>query len=293
MCDWFMSSKTDEKAEKEECLKEDNNGKEEDDDWDTWTDPLEELSEIEDAFKASETDKLHGKTILDVGTDCVKPLYIALKFEPYNIVGINEESYSFASDIEQQSKLFTKTCIHFYDCSLFDDENLKRIMGDEKIEKFDFVLVSKTLHHLRGGTCIASERGSEHKCREDEKCCIYKFEAQDIFDRLLRLGKRVIIYEYFDSTNKDDDKVRGRGGYFTTKEWKQIFRHLSANHKVEFFRPNRWCLEKKGLTKVNAKLRQVDYVCFSVEAKISGRDSQRSLKHINCPRCVKIITHSP
>jgi len=268
-----MSAKTDEKAEKEECAEEEKKDEEEEeadwDDWDIWTDPLEELSEIEDAFEAHEKDKLHGKTILDVGTDCVKPLYIALKFEPDKIVGINEDFslYSFASDIEQQSKLFTKTRIHFYDCSLFNEENLKKIIREEKIEKFDFVLVSKTLHHLRAGKCIASKRGLEHKCREDEKCCIYKFEEQDIFDRLLRLGNRVIICEYFDPTEEDEDKVRGRGGHFTIKEWEQILRHLSENHQVEFFRPVRCHLEKKEMKNVIAKLRQVDCVCFYVETK--------------------------
>jgi len=51
----------------------------------TWIDSLEELSEIEDAFEVDERNKLHGKTILNIGTDCVKPLYIALKFEPDKI----------------------------------------------------------------------------------------------------------------------------------------------------------------------------------------------------------------
>jgi hypothetical protein len=58
------------------------------DDLDTWADALEELSEIEDAF---EKGNLDGKTILDIGTDYVKPLYIALKFKPLKIIGINED----------------------------------------------------------------------------------------------------------------------------------------------------------------------------------------------------------
>lgn len=261
----FMPDKTD---EKEEC-EEENNGEDEEEDYsDIWTDSLEELSEMEDAFEADEKHKLHGKIILDVGTDCVKPLYIALKFEPDEIVGIDEylSRYSFASDLEQKSKLFTKTRIHFYDCSLFDKENLKKILRKEKMEKFDFVLASKTLHHLRTGKCIAGKRGSEHKCREDEKCCIYKFEEQKIFERLLQLGNRVIIYEWFDPTEKDDDKVRGRGGYFTTKEWEQTLYHLSKNYKVEFFRPDRFHLEEE-LENVIAKLKQVDCICFYVETK--------------------------
>lgn len=261
-----MPDKTDEKAEKEECEEEEE---ENEADWGIWTDPLEELSEIEDAFEADEKDKLRGKTILDVGTDCVKPLYIALKFEPDKIIGINEDfsPYSFVSDIEQKSKLLTKTRIHFYECSLFDDENLKKIRREEKKEKFDFVLVSKTLHHLRAGKCIVSERDLEHECREDEKCCIYKFEEQEIFKRLLRLGNRVIVYESFYPHEKDDDKVRGRGGYFTVKEWHQIFSHLSENYRVEFVKPSRCQLGEKELENVIAKLRQVDYICFYVETK--------------------------
>ena len=234
---------------------------------DTWTDSLEELSEIEDAFEVDKRNKLHGKTILDVGTDCVKPLYIALKFEPDKIIGINEDlsPYSFASDLEQKSKLLTKTEIHLYNCSLFDDENLKKILRKEKEDKFDFVLTSKTLHHLRTGKCIAEKRDPKHECREDEESCIYKFQEQKIFERLLRLGKRVIVYEYFCPHEEDADKVRGRGGYFAIKEWRQIFSHLSENYRVEFTEPLRCHLDKKELKKVIAKLRQVDCICFYVE----------------------------
>ena len=238
-------------------------------DLDEWTGSLEELSEIEGAFEADERNKLHGKTILDVGTDCVKPLYIALKFEPDKIIGINEDlsSYGFASDLEQKSKLLTKTEINLYNCSLFDKQTLRKILRKEKEDTFDFVLVSKTLHHLRAGECIAKERDQKHKCREDEECCIYKFEEQEIFKVLLQLGKRVIVYEYFCPHDKDDDKVRGRGGHFTIKEWQQIFSHLSENYRVEFVKPLRFHLEKKELEKMVTKLRQVDCICFYVETK--------------------------
>jgi len=67
--------------------------------------------------------------------------------------------------------------------------------------------------------------------------------------------------------HKDDDKVRGRGGYFTTKEWEQIFRYLLGNHRVEFIKPVRCHLDKKELKEVLAKLRQVDYICFYIETK--------------------------
>jgi len=132
-----MSDRTGEQTEKEECEEEEKTEEKEEEnevDWDIWTDPLEELSEIEDAFEADEKDKLHGKTILDVGTDCVKPLYIALKFEPDKTVGINEDFslYSFASDIQRKSKLFTNTKVNFYSCSFFDDEQNK-ILREEKL----------------------------------------------------------------------------------------------------------------------------------------------------------------
>jgi hypothetical protein len=235
------------------------------DDLDTWTDSLEELSEIEGAFEADEENKLHGKTILDVGTDCVKPLYIALKFEPDKIIGINEElSYSFASDLQQKSSLLTKTKIRLYDCSFFNKERLEKILREEKKGKFDIVLVSKTLHHLRTGECIAKERDHKHKHQPDEKCCIYKFEERTIFKDLLQYGKRVIVYEWFDPNEKDDDRIRGRGGYFTTNEWQRIFNHLLENYRVKFIEPKEDQNNKKELAKM---LRQVDCLCFYIESK--------------------------
>jgi hypothetical protein len=229
----------------------------------TWTDSLEELSEIEDAFGKG---NLEGKTVLDIGTDCVKPLYIALKFKPQRITGIDEElSYSYASDLEQKSKLFSDTEIRFYNCSFFDEETLNRILTEEKIEQFDFVLVSKTLHHLRSGECVANERNEKHECSEIRKCCIYGFKEQVIFDKLPGLGKRVIIYEFFDPSDTDDDKIRGRGEYFTTKEWRRIFDYLSGQHKVEFINPQQFHLSKETLNKVDSILRQVDSICFYVE----------------------------
>jgi hypothetical protein len=230
----------------------------------SWTDSLEALSEIESAFASDGEIKLDGKTILDVGTDCIKPLYIALKFKPDKIIGINEElSYSYASDLEQKSKLLTyPTKIRLYNCSLFDKETLDRIIEKEKIsnKKFDFVLVSKTLHHLRTGECV-----EEHECREDEKCCKYGFEEQVIFEKLFGLGNRVIFYEAFFPQEKDDDKVRGRGGYFTTKEWKRTFEYLSKTYKVKFIRPKQFNLNKETLNKIESILRKVDDICFYVE----------------------------
>jgi len=234
----------------------------------TWTDSLEELSEIEDAFITDVKSKLDGKTILDVGTDCVKPLYIALKFKPKKIIGINEElSYSYASDIEQKSKLFSDTKIRLYNCSFFDNETFRKIREKEEIDSFDFILVSKTLHHLRTGKCTMKERDEKHEHQKDEteKCCVYGFEEQKIFEKLLRLGKRVIVYETFFPQGEDDDKIRGRGGYFTTTEWGRIFEYLSGKYKVEFVRPERFQLNKETLNRIDSILRQVDCVCFYVE----------------------------
>ena len=248
-----------------ECLDEIDNLK---NDLDTWTDSLEELSEIADAFENEDTNGLHGKTILDVGTDCVKPLYIALKFKPEKIVGINEEPYSFASDIEQKSKLLTETRIHFYSCSIFDEESLKKILKAEEMDKFDFVLVSKTQHHLRSGKdCVASNRDQKHECGGDEKCCIYRFEEDEIFKLLLQYGERVIVYEAFYPQEEDEDKVRGRGGHFTTREWIDIFEHLSEKYGVQFIKPMKYRLAKSKIEKVKSELRKVDFVCFYVEAK--------------------------
>jgi hypothetical protein len=239
------------------------------DDLKTWTNSLRELFEIQDAFKTDGNFRIRGKTVLDVGTDCVKPLYIALKFKPNKIIAINEGlTYSYASDLEQNSKLFTDTTIRLYDCSLFNSETLDRIIEKERIPKkrFNFVLVSKTLHHFRTTRCVAKERDEEHECLENEKCCIYGFETE-IFEELLKLGKRVIVYEWFDPNEEDNDKIRGRGGYFTSKEWKDIFKYLvlSGKYRVEFIRPKKFHLDKETLNKVDSILRKVDYVCFYVE----------------------------
>jgi len=285
-----VSQKKDKKAEKEECDEEEP---EYADKWLWWTDPLEELSEIEDAFKVDGEIKLGEKTILDVGTDCVKPLYIALKFKPKKIIGIADELPDFWSDLEAKSKLFTNTKVSFYYCNFFDKETFEKVLKKEgilkegKIEKFDIVLLSKTLHHLRTGECIAHKRkkhGQKHRHREDEKCCIYDFEAQEIFKSLLEYGERVIVYEYFRPYERDDDKVRGRGGYFTTQEWREIFRHLLAKnntkkYEVKFINPRKGDLhnvlrnKKKELVirndkeevKLDKMLRQVDCICFCIE----------------------------
>ena len=268
-----MSCETDDLARARErllqCLEESDRYKNE---LDTWIDSLEELSEIEDAFEVDKRNKLHGKTILDVGTDCVKPLYIALKFEPDKIIGISQNlsDYRFASDLEQKSKLLTKTEIKLYDCNFFDEETFRKILKHACMQKrkFDFVLTSKTLHHLRTGRCIVAEnRDKKHECPPDEGSCIYKFEEEEIFERLLQLGKRVIVYECFFPHEEDVDKVRGRGGYFTTEEWQQIFSHLSENYRVEFVKPLRCQLNKKELDNVIAKLRQVDCICFYVQTE--------------------------
>jgi hypothetical protein len=240
-------------------------------DLDKWIDSIEELSEIEKAFTFDKRKGL-GKTILDVGTDCVKPFYIALRFKAKKIIGINEclSSYSFASDLEKNSKLFTNTEIRFENCSLFDEVTLDKILKEEgmnKGKKFDFVLVSKTLHHLRNGKCVAKKRDKKHEHEKDEteKCCIYQFDEKEIFKRLLDLGKRVIVYEWFDPNEEDEDKVRGRGGYFTSQELEKIITHLSETYKIRFIKPRQFSLNKETPVGIDLMLREVDCICFYVE----------------------------
>jgi hypothetical protein len=147
----------------------------------------------------------------------------------------------------------------------------------EEIDKFNFVLVSKTLHHLRTGTCIAKKRNEDHNCeknetqRETESDCIYEFETKKIFDRLLELGTRVIIYESFNPNDKDNDKVRGRGGYFTREELADVFRHLSNGYSVQFIRPEKFLLTQETVDKIEPMLKEVDEICFYVEKLNSNK----------------------
>ena len=126
---------------------------------------------------------------------------------------------SIASEIEAQFKLFTKTKIAFYEWNFLMEKRSKKFEQEAVMGKFDFVLISKTLHHLRTKECIAKNRDPKHECTEDEDSCIYGFGEQAIFKRLLELGKRVGVNEYFNATETDDDKERGQGGYFTASEW--------------------------------------------------------------------------
>jgi len=65
----------------------------------------------------------------------------------------------------------------------------------------------------------------------------------------------------------DDDKVRGRGGYFTIKEWKRILCFLTKHYKVKMIQPLKCSIDKEKFENVISKLRQVDCICFSVEMK--------------------------
>jgi len=78
----------------------------------------------------------------------------------------------------------------------------------------------------------------------------------------------VIVYEYFDPNDEDVDKVRGRGGYFTTKEWTKIFEHLSQNYKVEFVNPQQFHVDKETLNEVDSILKKVDCILFYVEKQL-------------------------
>ena len=66
MCD--ENNSLNEKLSEEllECMEDKKHQKA---DLETWTDALELLSEIEDAFKKDGKFKLRGKTVLDIGTD--------------------------------------------------------------------------------------------------------------------------------------------------------------------------------------------------------------------------------
>jgi len=232
-----------------------------------WTDSIEELSEIQDAFNTKENEKIniYNNSIIDVGTDCIKPFYLALKFKPTVIIGIDEELIPFGSEIQRGSRLLTETKIRFYDCSLFDDQILDKILRKDHVDKFDFALTSKTLHHLRTGQCIAKKRDEKHKCTNDERDCIYEFEEEKVFSKLLTLGKRVIVYESFAPDEEDIDKIRGRGGYFTQKEWKRVFNHLLRKYEVKFIRPRLFLSNDEILSNIDSILREVDTICFYIE----------------------------
>ena len=77
----------------------------------------------------------------------------------------------------------------------------------------------------------------------------------------------MIVYEAFYPETEDADKDRGRGGHFTTNEWKQIFKFLekSKKYRVELIQPSRLHLDEKGLKEIDTILRQVDTLCFYVE----------------------------
>jgi len=51
--------------------------------------------------------------------------------------------------------------------------------------------------------------------------------------------------------------------------------------------------EMRSMLKDSYVCRHCGYVRPREEAKISGWDSEHSLRHIHCPRCGKIVTHAP
>ena len=248
--------------EKEDCEKE-SEEEELDEGWEIWTDPLEELGDMIDVFKVN---KLRNKTVLDVGTNGVKPLYIALKYKPHKIIGITLEKYRFTSAIAEDSRFLVETEMHFHTGNFLNNIDLARIKEKENIEDtFDFILISKTLHHLRTGECVAKIRRCNHTCiRQDEKFCVYKFEEKEIFERFFKYGKKVIVYEYFEPDKKDPDKSRGKGGHFTIPELRRILTHLSSNYKVELFKPLRRHLVENEMEEVMRELKNGSAICFSV-----------------------------
>lgn len=75
----------------------------------------------------------------------------------------------------------------------------------------------------------------------------------------------MIVYEGFWSHEDDNDKARGRGGYFTTEEWKRIFEEISKKFKVELITPKKCPLGK--ILDTSKELRGVDIICSYVEKK--------------------------
>jgi hypothetical protein len=57
------------------------------------------------------------------------------------------------------------------------------------------------------------------------------------YSLLLFSGREPLFTSIFYPDAEDDDKVRGRGVYFTADEWKRIFGHLCGSYRVEFVRP--------------------------------------------------------
>ncbi len=239
-----------------------------------WTESLVELATIEKALELDAENTLHGKTILDIGTNCIKSLYIALNYEPKKIVGLSDELPNRASDIEQRSRLLLTTELRFYDCNFFDEITLEKILTKEGIKKGEFtiVLVSKTLHHMRfGKRCVTSKRNKRHKCDDSEKECIYSFEAQEVFEKLLEYGKTVVVYEGFWPDEDDNDKSRG-SGYFTRRELEETFDQISKKFKVELIAPIKHPVGKT--CDIGKELRKVDFVCFSVKAFLPEHQRQ-------------------
>jgi hypothetical protein len=121
------------------------------------------------------------------------------------------------------------------------------------------------LHHLRTEKCFEKQ-----ECPENEEFCKYGLNTEFIFNKLLSLGERVIIYEPIgDATEEDADKTRGRGGYFTKNDLLQILTTLanSEKYQVRFIRPQIFDLDKTTFDRVEPILRQVDVICFYVEER--------------------------
>jgi len=65
------------------------------------------------------------------------------------------------------------------------------------------------------------------------------------------------------------------------------------NHKKRKQVIKKWKKETMKKPKDSYICPHCGYVLPKKEAKVSGWDSQSSLSHIHCPKCEKIITHSP
>ena len=98
-----------------------------------------------------------------------------------------------------------------------------------------------------------------------KKTAYTSLRKRKVFSKLLELGKRVVVYESFAPDEEDEDKIRGRGGFFSAKEWKRIFNHLLSKYEVKFIRPQLFLSKDEILSNLDLILREMDTICFFIE----------------------------
>jgi len=85
--------------------------------------------------------------------------------------------------------------------------------------------------------------------------------------------------------------------------WQLVERHLDVRSVtvVECFGENQKSMKSTKVRSDDMRLKPKDsyvcprcgYVLPKEDAVVSGWDSERSLRHVHCPKCGKIITHTP